>query len=263
MRTINKSHLSVVKFASTDETRFTMNGVLIEEVSKKDGTNGVKATATDGRTLAEYESFNDQAKEMPVIPGMDSAQNTATSAIVPSEAIKQVKKSLPKNQKTLPVLHNALVKMGESVTTFGSTDLETASVVPAKNIEGHFPRVDQIWPTRTPLFKIAINPEYLKRIADVVKEVTDAWSPSVTLSFYGQMEPMRFDLKDKDGHLRGLVMPMKANDVGPFAPASYAHEMASLLEITQKSVKDKALLEKIKIVLDKYASAEREMKAAS
>lgn len=241
MRTINRNHLAVIKAASTDETRFILNGVLLEETEKKEGKQnilGLKAVATDGRILAQYVSYNDQTKEMPVIAGMENAKNTGTRAIVPSSAIGAVIKALPKKQRRLPVLQNAVVKISDDVTTFGATDLETTSVIPAKNIEGHFPNYEQVIPTKTPIFVTAFSASYLRDLADLVLAVADDRNPAVRLSFYGHKEPLKADYKTKEGELTAVLMPMKVDNVEK-VPAEMAVELADCLELALKIIEGK------------------------
>jgi DNA polymerase III sliding clamp (beta) subunit (PCNA family) len=56
MRLINKKHLAVIDAASTDPSRYVLNGIKFEETEK-----GLRAIATDGRMMAIVESLSDDS----------------------------------------------------------------------------------------------------------------------------------------------------------------------------------------------------------
>ena len=204
MRLAHREHLNAVKFASTDETRYILNGVLMTETE-----TGLRAVATDGKRLAVVESTGGMvAEDFPNVPGMDTAPNTAKSAIVPSECIDKVRRSLPKKNK-LPVLGTALVKLGESQSTLCTTDLSNASVVPTRNIEGTFPNWEQVLPKEEPKFRIGVNPALLRELLEVA-ESNSRKGVAVCMEFWSENEPMRVCTDNGHGIKTTLIlMPMK------------------------------------------------------
>lgn len=205
MRLVNKKHLAVLPAASTDETRYILNGIKFEETEK-----GLRAIATNGRMMAIVE--NDEQhdiKEFPVLPAIEAAKNTQTQAIVPTSAIKNMLKTWPKGKTSL-LLQNAIVKFAEDVSTFATTDLESVSVTPARNIEGTYPNYQQVQP-KTCSFQICINPLMLSELLVAASKIAGVGN-SVTLSFNGNLNPMQVSAKDNQGFtFEGILMPMKAD----------------------------------------------------
>lgn len=240
MRTINKKHLAIVRAASKDETRYVLNGLLLEEVYKERTENGaiivtkgLKATATDGRILAQFESYADATDDMPEIKELHGADNSAISAIVPTAAIEDIRRSLPKNKRYMTVLENALVKMGKEVTTFASTDMQVSKITPAKNIDGHFPSYNQIMPKAKPVFRFTVGAGYLKELATLAMEVKDK-DASLTLEFTSTLNPVKATQVSSDGTFTALLMPRTDGDTRKSSPADEVHNIAAAL---RKSIK--------------------------
>ncbi len=84
MKLLNKGHAAVALAASTDETRYILQGIYLVETK-----TGLTAVATDGRMMAmvEDKSAKFAAADYPanVIPA--DAPNGATSAIVPTDCL--------------------------------------------------------------------------------------------------------------------------------------------------------------------------------
>lgn len=203
MRLISKKHLAVLGAASTDETRYMLNGIHFEETEK-----GLKAVATDGHIMAIVESKQSDHDGFPVIPAITAAENTATNATVPTEAIKKLLKLIPKKHRTLPILENAVVKFSDSVTAFGTTDLESPNVISARNIEGYFPNYEQVIPKHS-RFQMLVNPLKLASMLEMASKVVRE-GESVLLHFNGQKNPIKVTGDDNNGiSFIGVVMPMQ------------------------------------------------------
>lgn len=209
MRLINKKHLAVLGAVSTDEKRYILNGVKFEETK-----TGLKAIATDGRVLAIVESTDDpKCSEYPTIQGIEAAKNTADSALVPTQAIRNVLKSWPKTSRTLPILDNAIVKFTDKVSTFATTDLESPNIVEAKNIEGQFPNYEQIIPRKgSATFQIVVDPVKLANTLMMAAKITTSDSASVLLSFQGSLNPFVVTGENLGFTFTGVVMPMKGKE---------------------------------------------------
>src|SRR6185312_11917727 len=138
MRLLSKGHAVVTKAASTDETRYVLNGVYLEETEK-----GLKATATDGCILATVEDIDKAmgAEDFPVNVMPKDAENGAVAAIVPTAAFNDIVKAVPK-RVTLPVLERVAVVMGKATSTMGVTDLQDPTIKVAQNIDGVYPKYE-------------------------------------------------------------------------------------------------------------------------
>lgn len=207
MRYLSKKHLAVVAAASTDETRYVLCGVKVEETKK-----GVKTIATNGRMLAIVESTTEfKDGDFPVVAGFDTVANSAKEAIIPNDAIRKALKALlkPKKYGQVPILEYVAVKMAKDVSTLAATDLETSSVIPARNIEGVFPNYEQVVP-KTSKFSISFNPALLVSLLEIAEKVAGHGN-SVMLHFNGEKDPVKITAKDSNGEHTyiGVGMPMK------------------------------------------------------
>lgn len=202
MKLLNKGHATVVKAASKDATRFVLNSVLLQETK-----NGLKVVATDGRMLAIVEDKKlVDSKDFPanVIPA--NAENSATEAIVPADAIVSAVKSMPKS-RTLPILQNVAVVMGVKHTILGTTDLANPIVQTAKNIEEKYPNYEMVVPKSDPKdFVIAFSPALLIRACQIA---ADFGLDTIRLEFKTSLDPVKITGNRNDQDLTIVVMPMK------------------------------------------------------
>lgn len=205
MRLINKKHLAVRKVASNDETRFVLNGVLVEETKN----NGVRTVATNGRALAVIETTGDiEAKDFPVLSELDSVTGIKEKGIVPNETIDKVRKAIPKKVK-LPILSNALMKIGEEKVTFATTNLENASIIPSRLIQGDYPNWSQVIPKTEPKAVVNVDPTLLIDLLSVATEAINK-GESVRIELNGELNPIKITAGSKGTTFTGVLMPMKA-----------------------------------------------------
>lgn len=207
MKLLTRGHSVVAKAASTDETRYILQGVYLEETK-----NGMKATATDGRIMASVEDESEAlaASEYPanVIPA--TAPNGAKAAIVPTDAFVKAFKGLPTARRTtLPILQMVAVTMGATETTLGTTDLETPIVRTARNIEGHFPNYEQIIPKKAE-FTINFSPRLL---GVALKIAQDFELDQVKMEFTDDKSPVKITGKRNGQKLTVVVMPMQPDRI--------------------------------------------------
>ena len=204
MRLINKKHLAVSKVASRDATRYVLNGIKIEETE-----TGVKTIATDGKSLAIVETVGmiDKPEDFPAVPGMDTAPNAATAGIIPIDTVEKVIKAIPKKTK-LPILGSALLKMSAELATFGTTDLDTAQVIPSRVIVGHYPNYQQVIPEGKPEAVVSFDPGKMIEMMKIAIEVVGKGNP-ITMELRGALNPMKFINKSDTIKFTGALMPMK------------------------------------------------------
>lgn len=202
MRLINKKHLAVRHAASDDETRYVLNGVLVEEMEG----NKIRTVATDGRILAMVNGSCEEEGNFPVLPELSQAPNTSTKSIIPSAAIDKAIKGLPGKKCKLPILENIALKMSENKATLISTDLNQTSVTPTNLIDGHFPNYEIVIPKSDPVFEMVIGIEVLEKVVDILRQFG---STSGRFSFTKSLEP--FTVKDAQSGNELLIvgMPMK------------------------------------------------------
>lgn len=202
MRLINEKLLAVKAAASNDPTRYVLNGVHVEEIEG----NKVRAVATDGRILAVTEGTAGEPDDFPRVPAIDHAPNGKTAAIIPTDAINKAIRSIPKGKRTLAVIKTAALVMGESAATFVTTDLETATPVTSRVIDGQFPNWRQCMPKTAPVVRSTVSPAYLRAVADMVEKFG---ADSVEVSLWDSVNPVRFRANNGGDILRVVLMPMK------------------------------------------------------
>ena len=199
MKLLKKAHQAVTTAAGKDASRYILQAVLIEETE-----NGLKATATDGRMLAQVEdkAGTMTADDFPVLEAMKNAPNGAKKALIPAAALAGVK--FPR-KSTLPILSMALASLGETQSTFATTDLETANVQPARNIEGNFPAYEQVIPTGKNVGQVKMSVDLMVRALKVLK---DTGADAFTLELFGERNAVKMTAETSGEKILVIGMPI-------------------------------------------------------
>lgn len=127
---INDAVVALLEFASDNPTRQVLNGIFIGDEH---------CVATDGAILGQTERQVLRSDELPNPLG--SMEPGYTGTIVPSEAVRDAKKTLRKGNG-LPVLNDLYLFKG----TIASTDLDSTHQTSFKPIEGTYPKYAQVFP---------------------------------------------------------------------------------------------------------------------
>jgi DNA polymerase III sliding clamp (beta) subunit (PCNA family) len=202
----------LARLASRDSGRYTMNGVRI--AFDKDG--GYKAEATDGKVLGRVTGVCEDAREYPEIPALESAPNGATEGVIPSKALKEACRKVPKGNKIHGqlILGHLAVVLAPNQATFGSTDLDEASSNLTRLVEGKFPPVDDVLPKeKDEVVRIRLNPKLLVELVEVAAAFGDPDTPTIELVVCGKGKkfgkgPLMVRSRHKGQQFTGLVMPL-------------------------------------------------------
>jgi hypothetical protein len=228
LKLLNRKNLLATKFTAQEESRYTINGILITEN---------ETVGTDGHILARVSLPTDvYVQDFPTIEGF--TPNGFKSAVLPSKTAQELEKAIPKS-KYQPILNHAAVTEHDGKLQLAVTDLESPRVITARPVEGTFPNWQAVFepPTQEVNYKmvdklkvetaeleanlhqrvpvpvstdITLSAELLKRLADAVSKFSDKDSSPVRLRFYGADHAVRFDAVNSDGQeLNGLLMPMR------------------------------------------------------
>jgi len=175
---LSKEH-DITAFASDDPSRFVIQGI------HYNATAGC-VEATNGRQLIRVPV--ERSEDFPPVSG---AFTPASDVIIPSAPYKKALAGIPRS-KTLPIIENvALSAVNGSKVRLTTNDLDNENSVVAKAIEGNYPRLDLVIPTKPPVFTIALSAYELRIIADYFARHSDA-TAAVTFQFTADTEPVRF-----------------------------------------------------------------------
>ncbi len=96
--------------------------------------------------------------------------------------------------------------MGETVTTLGTTDLETPNVSAARNIEGRFPNYEQVIPKEKATLTIAFSAKLLMKACKIA---ADFGLETMKMEFTTDMNPVKITGSRHGQDLTVVLMPMK------------------------------------------------------
>lgn len=177
---------------------------------------GYRVDATDGRRLLTVTGdYPDPPADYPELPALASAPNGAASAIIPTKDWQAAFKMLPKARLTRqrPILGNLAAVIGETVTTFGSTDMESTQAKECRNVEGRYPAVEEIKPPvcQTPT-EVHVDPRMLAELLSVLSDFTDDENKGITLKVYpskpgGYSQPLWVEVENRGQKVTACLMP--------------------------------------------------------
>lgn len=191
--TITKIKLPVLQamlaFTSTDETRYVLNGVLIE--CRKGG--GVRMVATDGRRLLAHE------------PEWETDRSEPVSFIFPSSVLRAV--ALKDYHRDIRMEFHPATQQISMV--FGMAGYEEFTLS-CKAIDGTYPSWQQIvpnpLPTEFPAKRMALNRHFFGELIEAI-DALDGKDNSVTFSAVDDGGP----LVAKTLRSTALLMPLRIN----------------------------------------------------
>lgn len=197
-------HHDITGFASTDPTRAVLNGVHYNAKKRV-------LEACDGRVAVRV-PVCERADEFPPTKAGGDAMG---DAIIPTAAFKRALANVPARTTRSVLGYVRVAGDGERVT-LTAIDLDTEQVVTAKTVEGRFPNMNGIWPTKAPTLRIGLASGLLKRIAEYAERHGKAGHKTgvaITFEFTDALEPVRFgfELKNamgEDVRAEGVLMPV-------------------------------------------------------
>lgn len=206
---IPREVLAIRKCASTEKSRYSMDGVFFER--GKDGK--AKACATDGKALVAC-SWDDVALrgDFPDV-GVDVKPVDGFAATVPVEALDKALKNLPKKIKNSALAQVALgeerVDGSPKIMLATSATGATSDKVETMPTEGHFPPYEDVLPKGEATLTVGFNVELLYEVARAVVEAGGGKGALVKLEFFGPMDACRVTANASNGvSVVGAVMPI-------------------------------------------------------
>jgi hypothetical protein len=212
---LNVHNLNIAALASSEEIRFTLNGILVAPD---------RTVVTDGHCLVQVTTptNNGDVSNFPQVPGMGEVTDKFKPFIMPRAAALALAKAIPR-KSTIPVLCHAAVAASSTteIVTMGCTDLEKATVLPIRPCAGNFPDVSRVMPKPDDaIFAIILNLSLLTHVLSVITKMHPASSasspgfPAATFRFYGHDRQVRIDFSNSDTgqDITAIVMPCRPDD---------------------------------------------------
>lgn len=190
-------------FASTEKTRYYLNGVCFEHIKGNDSPGLI---ATDGHRLGALR--------------VTKADPVGEQFILSSDDIKKIValyKPFAKEYKTrldylrLRVTHDkGALKLALILTDRETDAVKELASFDSKAVDGHFPDWRRVVPDREDSDDCAIcfNPAYIADFGEAGKLLTGLRSPALGLHITGKHNPMLIDIKGRDD-FTGVLMPMR------------------------------------------------------
>lgn len=201
---INKWNLKAVEFASREESRYTMQVILVRPEA---------TIATDGHMLAWVSTAPIRSENFPEVPHAPRAQDDFAPFLLATDAAQTIAKALPK-KTNIPALMCAgvAVKDGQAIVTV--TDLETPQTFRPAKVTGQFPQWERFMKEGdTPKATFTLNPALLARVAKFAAEFGGDRA-SVKVSYYGDGEAIRFDVTREETEQGATILLMPMRDSG-------------------------------------------------
>jgi DNA polymerase III sliding clamp (beta) subunit (PCNA family) len=207
--TVSRNELmAALLFASDDENRYTLQGVLVETHHK----NKPKLVSTDGRRLAVIETVADQPEMTEAI----SASFLFSAAFI--KPLCGLSKAI--GGKLFPWIEFDC-QLGEkpvSVLFVGSQC--TVTVRDNALIEGGFPNWQKVLPAknapRKPINDLGINADFMADFSKAAK-MLEATSPVLQMNLIGKNEAIEVRMSMVP-NFYGLIMPCKTDETLQYQP---------------------------------------------
>lgn len=202
---LSKMNLATVEFASTDETRTSINVLRITD-KHIEATNGHVLMRTPRVKLNADCPFPEIAGHAGTVK--PNCNNGDSGVSLEVEPIAQVLKSLPRISKCrhLPILMNANAKFDkDNNALIAVTDLITSQIIRVKASDAKYPDTEQIMPKDKAQYKIAFNPAVLGSVCQFLSHFD---CQSVVFEFRNPSAGVTFTARTSNSEtITGVVMP--------------------------------------------------------
>jgi len=214
---LNKHNLNIAQLCSKEESRFTLQGILVSP----EGT-----VVTDGHVLMKVTLPDMPEDSAPVIDGCTPTAEFKPF-ILPKAAALDIAKQIPKSS-TIPVIQNVFVGSETDAETvdpksdepkpvvLGVTDLETPKVFRPKRLTGNFPDYTRVIPKdETAEFAIGMDMKLLSRLVKQLDSFIDNKSISAaTLYFKDEDSAMWIKARNAETGQEAVAIGMPFRDEG-------------------------------------------------
>lgn len=236
---LNRNNFEVEKYASRETSKYSLHAILVQP----DAT-----VATDGHTLIWMSVPEFEPGNFPSIDGFGEATNKYHTFMLNGDTARKIAESLSRpGTQTIPILETAAVSEDGDRRAIAVTDLENPLIFPVSKVEGSFPNYGAVIPhPKNIKLRVAVNPEYLRRIAETAIRLQRNGAKMVIISFQDQQSALRFDaVNGQEQSMTAMVMPMKF-DEGYYLKHGYKHpEKIAVVKKAQPEAEQKQLSDTI------------------
>lgn len=211
MPLLNKASLSIYKTCSKEESRFTLNGILVDPEY---------TVATDGHAMTICETVKDSAESYPEWESF-KATNEWKPFVLPSSDCADIIKALP-TKTTIPILANAAVgdRSDDSSAIIGVTDLDKKRVFEAKQDSSrNFPDWRRVLPKEENFrFEINVTAELLINQLQIHKEKLvkgDGHKTAVVTLKFQDKNSAFVITSNTEQNMTSVVMPCRGDGTVP------------------------------------------------
>ena len=201
---LNKHNLNLAKLTAKEESRYTINGVLISPT---------ETIVADGHlaTILNVPDLEIEGADpvFPFIEGFTPAKRDFEPFILSRNDCLDLVKRIPKSP-TIPVLENVALGQGPNgKASFAVTDLDRDQIISVRTIQGQFPNVKQCFPTPDDAKAVVtVDAHLLIGVLTQYRELNPD-KPYVCLRVYDSKTPIRMDaVCDGTGQrMTSILMP--------------------------------------------------------
>lgn len=218
---ILRRHHEITAFASTDASRYVLNGPHYNATAGMlEASDGKAAIRVPVELVPEAELAG---------TGLATGGGQASDCIVPSAILAKAAKNIP-NGNTLEMLQTLRLdtttgagQIAPAAVTLTATDTDQiVQAVKSRAIDGTFPKLDQVWPKGEVHLEMAFDPELLGRICAYAKKHALEKKQALTLRVYKDSlgndgtlwGALEFELHVNENcptRVKGVIMPMRVS----------------------------------------------------
>jgi hypothetical protein len=196
-------NLAVLGKIAGDNMRYALSALNIQETDE-----GYRVEATDTRRLAVVTGPSEGADEFPDVSGLRGPL-PEKQALLPVRVFEKACKSVP-TRAYKEHLKRVAVRLGATSSVLAATDLDCATVLEPRNVEGRFPDAEKVFPNRKPKVQFSVDAKMLADLLQVAVAFALEGSNRVDVLVYGEKEPveLRTTTNEKGQKFRGLIVPL-------------------------------------------------------
>lgn len=208
-----RRHHDITPFCSTDAARYVLLGVHYHPAK------GI-LEASNGKVAIRVPVERQEEKDLPA--GLATGETAPPAeCIIPAGTLIKAIKNIPNGSTPPPMQVARLDTPTNNSIALTTTDLENDQAIKVRPIDGQFPNIDQVWPTRDTVVEMAFDPELLAVVVNYAKKHGTEKARSLKLTVHrGSLDkdgqsvigPVEFSVvvsTDPLVQAKGVLMPMR------------------------------------------------------